>query len=92
MEDMLILRPPPKTLLERGPPKSVRAALARQIHSGRMFGCVGGPRKDATNGVASSLAISIYQYASASFDLKAQDCRLAVVAMAKLFQVTLPAL
>ena len=27
MEDMLLLRPPPRELLERGPPKAVRAAL-----------------------------------------------------------------
>ena len=29
MADMLILRPPPRELLERGPPAAVRAALAR---------------------------------------------------------------
>ena len=29
MEDMLLLRPPPRTLLERGPPASVREALQR---------------------------------------------------------------
>ena len=29
MEDMLLLRPPPRTLLERGPPASVREALRR---------------------------------------------------------------
>ena len=29
MEDMLLLRPPPRALLERGPPVSVRAALRR---------------------------------------------------------------
>ena len=29
MTDMLLLRPPPRTLLEAGPPRSVRAALAR---------------------------------------------------------------
>ena len=29
MEDMLILRPPPRELLERGPPASVREALRR---------------------------------------------------------------
>ena len=29
MEDMLILRPPPRELLERGPPASVRGALRR---------------------------------------------------------------
>ena len=27
MGDMLLLRPPPRNLLERGPPKSVKAAL-----------------------------------------------------------------
>ena len=29
LEDMLLLRPPPRELLERGPPPSVRAALER---------------------------------------------------------------
>ena len=29
MEDMLLLRPPPRQLLERGPPASVREALRR---------------------------------------------------------------
>ena len=29
MEDMLLLRPPPRALLERGPPASVREALRR---------------------------------------------------------------
>ena len=29
MDDMLLLRPPPRTLLERGPPASVCAALQR---------------------------------------------------------------
>ena len=29
MEDMLLLRPPPRTLLERGPPASVKRALRR---------------------------------------------------------------
>ena len=29
MEDMLLLRPPPRQLLERGPPSSVREALRR---------------------------------------------------------------
>ena len=29
MEDMLLVRPPPRELLERGPPASVRAALQR---------------------------------------------------------------
>ena len=29
MADMLLLRPPPRTLLERGPPASVREALQR---------------------------------------------------------------
>ena len=29
MEDMLLLRPPPRKLLEDGPPKSVRLALKR---------------------------------------------------------------
>ena len=29
MEDMLLLRPPPRSLLERGPPESVRQALRR---------------------------------------------------------------
>ena len=29
MEDMLLVRPPPRKLSERGPPKSVRAALER---------------------------------------------------------------
>ena len=29
MSDMLLLRPPPRTLLERGPPASVRKALKR---------------------------------------------------------------
>lgn len=29
MEDMLLLRPPPRDLLERGPPQNVRAALER---------------------------------------------------------------
>ena len=29
MEDMLLLRPPPRTLLERGPPAAVREALQR---------------------------------------------------------------
>ena len=29
MEDMLLLRPPPRELLERGPPASVREALQR---------------------------------------------------------------
>ena len=29
MEDMLLLRPPPRQLLERGPPASVRTALQR---------------------------------------------------------------
>ena len=29
MSDMLLLRPPPRTLLERGPPASVREALQR---------------------------------------------------------------
>ena len=28
MEDMLLLRPPPRELLEAGPPPEVRAALA----------------------------------------------------------------
>ena len=29
MEDMLLLRPPPRTLLERGPPTAVREAMRR---------------------------------------------------------------
>ena len=29
MEDMLLLKPPPRTLVERGPPASVRRALQR---------------------------------------------------------------
>ena len=29
MEDMLLVRPPPRELLERGPPASVREALQR---------------------------------------------------------------
>ena len=29
MEDMLVLRPPPRDLLESGPPQNVRNALAR---------------------------------------------------------------
>ena len=29
MEDMLLVRPPPRWLLERGPPASVKAALQR---------------------------------------------------------------
>ena len=29
MEDMLLVRPPPRELLERGPPVSVRDALKR---------------------------------------------------------------
>ena len=29
MENMLLLRPPPRSLLEGGPPKSVKAALER---------------------------------------------------------------
>ncbi len=29
MEDMLLLRPPPRALLERAPPASVREALQR---------------------------------------------------------------
>ena len=29
MEDLLVLRPPPRTLLERGPPASVKRALRR---------------------------------------------------------------
>ena len=40
MEDMLLIRPPPRDLLERGPPSSVRDQLKRfdrKIESTRIF-------------------------------------------------------